>query len=94
MNTTTLQIPISKSLKADATAVAKDYGFSSLQEVTRILLTKLARRELGVNIEQFHAIKLSAKNEKRYAKMEEDFKKGRNIYKADTLEDFFKELHT
>lgn len=92
MDTTTLQIPLPKSLKADATGVAKEYGFSSLQEVVRFMLTKLARREIGVTIEQFPAVRLSARNEKRYAKMDEDFKKGRNIDSANSLEEFFDKI--
>ena len=38
MSTTTLQIPVSKDLKSSATEVAKEYGFSSLQEIVRVLL--------------------------------------------------------
>ncbi|MEK7497642.1 MAG: hypothetical protein AAB656_01855 [Patescibacteria group bacterium] len=93
MNTTTLQIPISKDLKASATAVAKDFGFSSLQEVTRVLLTKLAKRELNVSVEQFPAVMLSAKAEKRYAKMDEDFKKGKNWSTAKDVDDLMRQLH-
>jgi len=92
MDTTTLQIPISKNLKASATAVAKDFGFSSLQEVTRVLLTKLAKRELNVSVEQFPAVMLSAKAEKRYAKMDEDFKTGKNVYTAKSVDEFLEKL--
>lgn len=88
-----MQIPISKSLKAEATSVAKEYGFSSLQEIVRVLLTKLAKRQLSVSVEQFPAVRLSAKNERRYAKMEEDFKKGRNVYMAKDVNDLMRQLH-
>lgn len=92
MDTTTLQVPLTKQLKASATSVAEEYGFSSLQEVVRVLLTKLSKRELAVSIEQFPAVKLSAKNEKRYAKMDEDFKAGKNVYTANSLEEFFDKI--
>lgn len=92
MNTTTLQIPLSKQLKASATSVAQEHGFSSLQEVVRVFLTKYSKRELSVNVEQFPAVKLSAKNEKRYAKMEEDFKKGKNVYIAKDVDDLMRKL--
>jgi antitoxin component of RelBE/YafQ-DinJ toxin-antitoxin module len=92
MDTTTLQVPLTKELKYSATSVAKKYGFSSLQEIVRVLLTKLSREELTVSVEQFPAVKLSAKNEKRYAKMEEDFKAGRNVYTANSVEEFLNEL--
>lgn len=52
MNTTTLQVPLTKSLKTQAKAVARDYGFSSLQELVRFLLTKVSKRELTVNAEE------------------------------------------
>jgi len=37
-------------------------------------------------------VKLSPAAKKRYKKMEEDIKKGRNIYIANSTEDFFKQL--
>lgn len=92
MDTTTLQIPLPKSLKNEATNVAREYGFSSLQEVVRFILTKFAKREFGIAIEQFPAVTLSARNEKRYAKMNEDFKKGKNIFATDSVDKFLKEL--
>jgi len=93
MDTTTLQIPVSKSLKADATIVAKEYGFSSLQEIVRVMLAKLAKKELSITIsEQFPPVKLSAKNEARYAKMEEDFKTGKNVFYAKNVNEFLNDL--
>ena len=88
-----MQIPISKSLKVDATNVAKEYGFSSLQEIVRVMLAKLAKKELSITIsEQFPSVVLSAKNEARYAKMEEDFKTGRNVKVFDKIDDLMKDL--
>src|SRR3989337_2070779 len=40
MDTTILQIPMPKSLKKSAQDVANDYGFSSLQDLLRVILTK------------------------------------------------------
>ncbi len=94
MDTTTLQVPISKNLKSNATAVAKGYGFSSLQEITRVLLTKLAKGELNVSVEQFPAAKLSTKNEKRYIKMDEDFKKGKNWKTFNSVEELMHDLRS
>jgi len=92
MNTTILQVPISKGLRAEAASVAKDSGFSSLQEVVRLMLTKFARREIGVTIEQFPAVKLSARNERRYNKMVKDFEKGRNIKTFNNVADLMNDL--
>lgn len=91
MNTTTLQVPISKDLKSSATVVAQDYGFSSLQEIVRVILTKLARRQLVIQIEEA-PIKLSTKAEKKYLKMEKDFEKGRNMRIFSGVEELMKDL--
>lgn len=93
MDTVTLQVPMNKSLRDSAAMVAADYGFSSLQEVIRVMLNKLAKRQLTVNIEQFPTIKLSAKNEKRYLKIVDDFKAGRNVYYAKDADDMMEQLH-
>ena len=47
-----VQIPMSKELRDQAQAVAQDYGFSSLQEIVRVLVTKLAHKDLGIHIDE------------------------------------------
>lgn len=93
MSTTNLQIPIDKTLKENATAVAKEYGFSSLQEITRVLLTKLSKRELNFEIKEEKVVRLSPEAEARYTKMEEDFKKGKNFYTANSVDELMEDLH-
>ncbi|MEK7061121.1 MAG: hypothetical protein AAB954_00485 [Patescibacteria group bacterium] len=93
MNTTILQVPISKSLRTEAVSVAKDSGFSSLQEVVRLMLTKFARKEIGVTFERFPKVMLSAKNDRRYAKMVDDVLSGRVKTKSfDNVDDLMKDL--
>lgn len=97
MNTTTLQVPISKDLKSSATAVAKEFGFSSLQEIVRVLLTKLARKELTMEVVETtppEYIKLSPAAKRRYAKMTKDFKSGRNIKSFDSIPEMMKYLNS
>ena len=94
MDTTTLQVPLPKSLKSSATSVAKEIGFSSLQDFVRLVLTKLSHRELNVNIEQAEFIRLSPTAKKRYAKMTEDFRKGRIIKGFDNIDDLMKHLNS
>lgn len=84
---------MSKKLKENASKVADEYGFSSLQEVIRLFLTKLARKQITVNIEET-ALPLSWKNEKRYLKMDEDFAKGRNVKSFNTVEELMKDLNS
>lgn len=90
MNTTILQIPMAKSLKKSAQEVAHEYGFSSLQDLLRVILTKLSRRELVVSIEA--SVPLSKKNEQRYIKMSKDFAKGKNIKDFSTVEELMRDL--
>ena len=76
MNTTILQVPISKELRTQAASVAMKLGFSSLQETVRIFLKQLASEEIKITFESKPII-LSAKNDTRYAKMLDDVKKGK-----------------
>ncbi|OGG14290.1 hypothetical protein A2773_06760 [Candidatus Gottesmanbacteria bacterium RIFCSPHIGHO2_01_FULL_39_10] len=94
MNTnTTLQVPISKNLKKKAKSVAKESGFSSLQDVVRLLLTKFAGRQIRIAIEETE-VHLSPKNEKRYIQMDKDFDEGKNVYRATSVKDLMKKLNS
>lgn len=82
-----LQVPLSKSLKEKAEAVSSDYGFSSLQEIIRILLQKISRRELTIRVQEERTTVLSPKAEKRYAKIINDIKAGKNVTKTHNLKE-------
>ena len=73
---TILQVPINKDLRSKAASAAEKMGFSSLQETIRVFLNQLASNEIRVSFEP-PAVKLSAKNERRYSKMIDDIEKGR-----------------
>lgn len=88
MNRTVLQIPVSKTLKVRAEEAALDYGFSSLQEVVRVFMAKLAKRTIDISFQE--VVNLSSRTSKRYQKMDEDFSSGKNIYFAKSV----KELET
>ena len=87
-----MQVPMALNLRNQAEAVSEDMGFSSLQEVVRFILTKLAKREIGISIEQFPAVPLSARNEKRYLRMERDFKSGENSKTFANVTDLMSDL--
>ncbi len=72
---TILQIPVNKNIRHQATLAAEKMGFSSLQEVVRIFLNKVAKGEINIAFEP--TITLSAKNDKRYSKMLADIKSGK-----------------
>lgn len=73
---TVLQVPMTMDLRTAATAAANDLGFSSLQEAVRILLKKLAKRQVTVRIEE-ETIQLSPKAKKKYDKMLDDLERGK-----------------
>lgn len=91
MDTTTLQVPLSKSLKTEARLIARDYGFSSLSDLIRFLLTKLTRRELVMPMEK-ETVRMSKRAEKRYGKMMKDFQMGRNVKSFASIEDLTNDL--
>jgi antitoxin component of RelBE/YafQ-DinJ toxin-antitoxin module len=91
MNTVTLQVPMSKTLRQQAQIVADEYGFSSIQEVIRLFLNRFSQKSISLNFSE-PSVVLSDKAEKRYLKMEEDFKAGRNFKTANSLNDFFAQL--
>lgn len=90
-----LQVPMSQSLKEKAESVATDYGFSSLQEVVRVMLNKFARKAITLTFQETEEItSLSPANEKYYKKSVRDIKKGVNIFKPKDTDEFFKMLNS
>lgn len=92
MQRTILQVPMQKSLRDQAAKVAKDHGFSSLQEAIRVLLQKFSRREITIHVAAQEE-RLSPKAERRYAKIIEEIKKGKNITKTQSLDELFTYLN-
>lgn len=92
MNATILQVPISKSLRDEAVIAAREQGFSSLQEIVRVMLAKLASKQLAISITEEPVVRLSKRAEKRYAKMDKDFKEGKNVFTANSVEELMQQL--
>ena len=90
MQKTILQVPLTQDLKQNAEKVAREQGFSSLQEIVRVFLTKLAMNKIEVNLE---SIALSASNEKRYTKMTKNFETNNNTYTAKSVDDLVTQLN-
>jgi antitoxin component of RelBE/YafQ-DinJ toxin-antitoxin module len=89
MSRTVLQIPMSEDLRNEAEKAALAMGFSSLQESVRLILRKLANRELKVSI---HEETLSPEAEARYEKIVKDIEAGKNVTKTKNLDEFFRLL--
>ncbi|OGE37856.1 hypothetical protein A3B45_02755 [Candidatus Daviesbacteria bacterium RIFCSPLOWO2_01_FULL_39_12] len=94
MQRAVLQIPLPKELKLDAEKAALDYGFSSLQEILRVFIKKLASKTVSLTFEEKGVVYLSEKNEKRYEKMMRDIESGKEkLYTAKSVDDFIKQLN-
>ena len=91
MQRTVLQIPINQQLKNEAEQAAHAQGFSSLQEVIRVFLSKFAANKVEVTIQE--PIMLSKKSEKRYLKETLDFEKSKNIRSAKNVDGLMSQLN-
>ncbi len=89
---TILQVPVSNDIRVEALAASREMGFSSLQETVRVLLSKLANRQLTIQVEET-VIPLSSRTEKRYSAMDQDFRTNKNIYRAKDIDDLIWQLH-
>lgn len=90
-----VQVPMDKDLKERAEIVSSDLGFSSLQEIIRVLLTKLSKKEFSLKVEEAEEIKyLSPKAEIKFKKAVEDIKAGKNVTKTENIEELLELLHS
>ncbi len=91
-----LQVPMSKTLKEQAEKVARDEGFSSLQEIVRMILSKFAKKEIKVGIyeEKAEYVQLSPAAKKRYSRMRQDFKLGHNVFPAKSVKELLQQLES
>lgn len=90
-----VQVPMDKDLKERAEIASSDMGFSSLQEVVRVLLTKISKRELNLRVEEVEEItELSPAAERRFKKAIKDIKAGRNITKTKNIDELISFLNS
>jgi len=90
MQKTILQVPITQDLKINAENAAHEQGFSSLQEIVRVFLAKLAAKKVEVSLD---SIVLSEENEERYLTMTKDFETSKNIKTAQNVNDLLTQLN-
>lgn len=91
MSRTVIQIPVNINIRKKAEEAASSYGFSSLQELVRVFLTKLSQKTIEVTFVEKEKY-LSQKAERRYLKMLTEAKKGINWYQTEDLKDFIRQL--
>ena len=92
MKRVVLQVPMSPQLRESAEKVSSELGFSSLQETIRVLLGKLSKKEITISVQHTDE-HLSPKAEKRYAKIIKDMKAGKDVYSAENVKDFLRQLN-
>ena len=90
-----VQVPMTQDLKERAESISSDLGFSSIQEVISVLLTKLSKREFSLKVEETEEItSLSPAAEKKFKKAVSDIKAGRNITKTKNVDELLSVLHS
>lgn len=93
MDSTILQVPISKTLRDEAALAASNMGFSSLQEAVRVYLTQLKNNIVKITFEH-PPVQLSAKAIKRYDKIIDDIDTGKaKLKNFDSVNEMFEYLH-
>lgn len=92
MDTTILQIPVTKSFRDQVSNVVTGMGFSSLQDYLRLVMRKTLNKEIDVTVGP-KPIVLSAKNAKRYDKMVEEVLSGKvKLKKYTNVDDLLYDL--
>lgn len=96
MSKVIVQVPTDKKLKDKATKSAQEMGFSSLQEILRLVMNKIANKEIKVSLEEnveYLTPQEDAVLEQRYKEFLKEEKKG-NTFVAHSVEEMIKELES
>ena len=86
MSRTTLQIPLDTTLRNKAEKAALLAGFSSVQEMVRVFLNKLASQTIDVKFYDKSQL-LSQEAEKRYIPLVNDAIQEKNLVRGKSLDD-------
>ena len=90
-----LQIPLDKALRDKVAKHARDQGFSSIQDFTRVMYSALVRDKLKVSLKSEDEPYLSPEAKVRYAKQLADLPRQLKTGEAksfDNVEDFLADL--
>lgn len=89
---TVLQVPMNMSLRRGAESTAVKTGFSSLQEVVRLLLHAFQSGAIQLGYVQQEPVHLSKKAVTRYNNVIRQMKRGNNTHSAENIEAHFRHL--
>lgn len=89
-----IQVPINPVLKKNVEKKAQKDGFTSLQQVIRLFLSRYASGRLEVGFEeQFPPVQLSPKAIRRYNKIDRDIASGKVKLKSfNSVDELMKDL--
>ena len=89
-----IQVPVNPALKKRVEKKPESDGFSSVQQLIRLVLAKYDRGSLEVNIqEQLPPVQLSEKAIRRYNKIDRDIASGKIKLKSfDSVDELMKDL--
>lgn len=90
MDKTIFQVPVTVDLRKEAEKEALRQGFSSLQEIVRIFLRRLADRTVAFTFEE--VVHLSPRAVKRYNKAIKDIEERKGVFSAKSSEDLMHQL--
>lgn len=92
MDTTIIQIPISKNLREKAVKQAELSGFSSIQDVLRLFLHQFVLQEVEVKFES-KPVQLSKRAVRRYNKISDDIDSGKTkLFTAHSVDELMNHL--
>ena len=80
--TVKLQIPLDKALRDKVEKHARDQGFSSIQDFTRVMYSTLVRENMRLSLTNGQAEYLSPAAEARYAKQLEAYERDKKAGKV------------
>ena len=69
---TTLHLPINREIKEKAENVAREQGYSSLQEVLRVFVASLAKKEIKSAFINTEAVELLNSDQESYLNIREN----------------------
>lgn len=90
-----IQVPVNPQLKKRIEKRAESDGFTSLQQLIRLVLAKYDSGRLEVDVRRVESVQLSPAAIKRYNKMDQDMASGKMKLKSfNSVEELMKDLNS
>lgn len=93
MNTATIKLQLGEKELTKAQTIAREWGFSSVEEVMREFVRRFLSKTQTKTSRQVENVKLTKKAKLRYKRINQDLKSGKNIMLAKSVDDFLIQLN-